>query len=88
MGVKTGEAQEPRVHKAEGNHGGERRRIGNEKHRELVDEIAIGGLLADRPGVAFGGQRFPADAQFFAEIFNLFGLGFEITVIEVGQHEI
>src|SRR5215469_6749171 len=87
MSLETGEAQQPGIDKTEGTHSGIRR-IRNEKHREFVDEIAIGGLLADRSGIAFGGQRFLADAYFFAEIFNLFGLGFEITIIEVGQHEI
>src|SRR5438309_1353648 len=68
----------PRIDETEGHHRGERDG-GVVKHGEFVDEIAVGEIALDSPGVAFVGQEFLADSQLVAEERELLLLRFEIS---------
>ena len=53
-----------------------RRGIAIKKHRELVDEVANGGLAGLLPTVNLRGKEVSWDLQLVAEIAHLFRFGF------------
>jgi len=84
--VETVETPKARIDEREGNHRG--RRAWDKKHRELVDEIAVGKLLPNSSGIAFCGEIFLVDSKLLGEVANLFLFGFEELVVELSENEI
>jgi hypothetical protein len=48
MRLETGETDDPRINKTEGNHRGRRWRLRSEEHREFVNEITVRSLFPGR----------------------------------------
>src|SRR5208337_1007546 len=69
MRFETGETEEPRIDKTEGNHSGGGRRFGSEEQREFVDEITVCGLFPNRSLVSFCRKQSSTNGEFPAEIF-------------------
>src|SRR5437867_4356137 len=86
MGLETVETPKAGIDKREGNHRG--RRAWDKKHRELVDEIAVGKLLPDGSGVTLSREIFLVDCKLFGEVANLLLFGFEELVVELSENEI
>ena len=86
MGVETVETLKAGIDEREGDHRG--RGLGNKKHREFVDKIAIGEPLLDGSSIALGREIFLVDAELFSEVADLVLLGFKEGVIELTEYEI
>jgi len=86
MGVETVETLKTRIDEREGGH--RERSVGEKKHRELVDEIAIGEPLLYGSGIALGREIFLIDAELPGEVAELLLLGFKEDVIELSENEV
>src|SRR5580692_10902116 len=65
-----------------------RRERGLQEHRELVDEIALGGFGLRAPEVDSGWKVMPFDAEGSAEKTNFVWFRFEIRVVRVRENKI
>src|SRR5207245_10482954 len=84
--VETVETPKTRIDEREGNHRG--RRAWDKKHRELIDEIAVGELLPDGSGVALRREILLVDCELLGEMANLLLFDFEELVVELSENEI
>src|SRR5713226_4385442 len=87
MRPETVHAFKPRIDETERHHRGERdaRVI---EHGEFIDEIAVGEVALDSPGVAFVGQDFLVDSQLVTEEREFLFLGFEISEALISENEV
>ena len=67
---------------------GGRRSLGVVEHGEFIDEIAVGEVVLDGPGITLGGQDFLFDSELIAEVAQLLLLGFEVGVVVVPENEV
>src|SRR5437763_5170971 len=67
---------------------GGRRSLGVVGHGEFIDEIAVGEVVLDGPGITLGGQDFLFDSELIAEVAQLLLLGFEVGVVVVPENEV
>src|SRR5438445_12576692 len=85
---KLGEARLRRLEVGKRHHTRGERSITTEEHRELVDEVANGGLGGPLSVIDFGGKKVNRDLQFVAEIAHLFWLGFKVFAARMGEDKI
>ena len=78
--VQTVETAKAGIDKGEGDHRGGR--AWDKKHREFIDEIAVGELLPDGSGVALRREVFLVDCELIGEVVNLLLFGFEELIVE------
>src|SRR5215831_1593922 len=76
------------VEVGERHHRGGRRGRAIEEHRELVDEVANGGLASLRPVVNLRRKEMSRDLQLAAEITHLFRFGFKVLVLRMGEDKV
>jgi len=65
-----------------------RRSLGVVEHGEFIDEIAVGKVVLDGPGITPGGEDFLVDSKLIAEVAQLLLLGLEVGVVVVPENEV
>src|SRR5882762_8631123 len=87
MGLEAIQAFKAGIDETECHHRG-RRSLGVVEHGEFIDEIAVGEVVLDGPGITLGGQDFLFDSELIAEVAQLLLLGFEVGVVVVPENEV
>jgi len=65
-----------------------RRNVATAEHRELVDEVANGGLGGLLSVIDFGGKEVNGDLQLVAEIAHLFRFSFKVFALRMGEDKV
>src|SRR6202140_5046887 len=87
MCLETTQAFEAGIDETECHHRG-RRSLGVVEHGEFIDEIAVGKVVLDGPGIALGRKDFLVDSKLVAEVAELLLLGLEVGVVVVPENEV
>src|SRR3977135_3541032 len=75
------------IDETEGHHRG-RRSLGVVEHGEFIDEIAVGEIVLDSPGITLSGKDFFFDSKLVAKVAQLLLLGLEVGVVLVSKDKV